>query len=105
MQDSRVVENLSWKAPEVFDNQPCSTKSDVFAFGIIMWELLTLLPPWTALPQASASPTTANNDMRSPSQMMVSAPSLLVKKLSMFAAGQELISYDMTCLCKVLINC
>jgi len=35
-----------WLAPEVMEGRPPSTASDVFAFGIIMWELLTWQLPW-----------------------------------------------------------
>lgn len=36
----------SLQAPEVVSGQPASRSSDVFAFSIIMWELLTWVYPW-----------------------------------------------------------
>ncbi|EFA77446.1 leucine-rich repeat-containing protein [Heterostelium album PN500] len=38
---NRGVENPVWLAPEVIEKQEASTQSDVYAFGVILWELLT----------------------------------------------------------------
>nr|XP_043630470.1 LIM domain kinase 2 [Erigeron canadensis] len=35
-----------WMAPEVLRNEPSNEKSDVFSFGIILWELVTQSIPW-----------------------------------------------------------
>ncbi|GJY40459.1 PAS domain-containing protein tyrosine kinase family protein [Tanacetum coccineum] len=35
-----------WMAPEVLRNEPSNEKSDVFSFGIILWELVTQRVPW-----------------------------------------------------------
>ncbi|KAI3691761.1 hypothetical protein L6452_31563 [Arctium lappa] len=35
-----------WMAPEVLRNEPSNEKSDVFSFGIILWELVTQSVPW-----------------------------------------------------------
>ncbi|PWA67632.1 PAS domain-containing protein tyrosine kinase family protein [Artemisia annua] len=35
-----------WMAPEVLRNEPSNEKSDVFSFGIILWELVTHSVPW-----------------------------------------------------------
>ncbi len=43
---SSSAANPRWQAPEVMEGRPPSTSSDVFAFGIIMWELLTWQLPW-----------------------------------------------------------
>ena len=38
--------NRNWLAPEVMKGDPYSLKMDVYSFGIILWELLSLEPPF-----------------------------------------------------------
>ena len=38
--------NPRWQAPEVLKSQAFSPKSDVYSYGIIMWEMLTWQLPW-----------------------------------------------------------
>ncbi|KAK4755677.1 hypothetical protein SAY87_009434 [Trapa incisa] len=38
-----------WMAPEVLRNEPSYEKSDIYSFGVIMWELTTEKIPWVNL--------------------------------------------------------
>ncbi|GMI94991.1 MAPKKK delta-1 [Hibiscus trionum] len=38
-----------WMAPEVLRNEPANEKCDVYSFGVILWELVTLRIPWKGL--------------------------------------------------------
>lgn len=35
-----------WMAPEVLRDEPSNEKSDIYSFGVIMWEIATLQQPW-----------------------------------------------------------
>jgi serine/threonine protein kinase/GTPase SAR1 family protein len=39
--DKKVVDNPVWLAPEVLERKPYTEKVDVYAFGVIMWEIAT----------------------------------------------------------------
>ncbi|OMO86600.1 hypothetical protein COLO4_21056 [Corchorus olitorius] len=38
-----------WMAPEILRNEPANEKCDVYSFGVILWELVTLRVPWKGL--------------------------------------------------------
>ena len=44
-----VASNPRWAAPEVLQGEGATPASDVFSFGIVMWELLTWQLPWQSL--------------------------------------------------------
>ena len=37
---------LAWTAPEIFQEQPHTEKSDVYSYGVILYELLGRMLPW-----------------------------------------------------------
>jgi hypothetical protein len=38
--------NPRWLAPEILEEHPATCQSDVYAFGVTMWELMTWRLPW-----------------------------------------------------------
>lgn len=38
-----------WLAPEVILGEPHTFASDVFSFGVILWEVLTWQVPWSSI--------------------------------------------------------
>lgn len=49
----RVVDNPMWLAVEVIRGEAFSLKSDVYSYGIILWELITCQPPFREHLEAS----------------------------------------------------
>jgi tRNA A-37 threonylcarbamoyl transferase component Bud32 len=43
---TRGVSNPTWLAPEIMRAEPFSVQSDVYSYGIILWELLTMKHPF-----------------------------------------------------------
>ncbi len=43
---SNLAGTPRYMAPEAFKNEPCSEKIDIFAFGMIVWEMYTGRLPW-----------------------------------------------------------
>lgn len=46
---------LKWMAPEAFLHCEYSRKSDVFSFGVVVWEIVTRLLPWSEFTPVQAS--------------------------------------------------
>lgn len=45
--------NYAYMAPEIFKQEPVSPKSDVFSFGVLLWELWTRQIPWKGVSSSS----------------------------------------------------
>ena len=41
--------SLRYMAPEVADSRPYNHKADIYAFGILLWELLSCKKPYVGL--------------------------------------------------------
>jgi len=42
--------NPRWMAPELLQGKPATPASDVYAFGLVLWELMTWKTPWHEVP-------------------------------------------------------
>ena len=41
-----MIDNPIWLAPEILQNHPCTTYSDIYAFGIVLWEICSFQHPF-----------------------------------------------------------
>ena len=55
VQHSGAITSPEWAAPERLAGRPYGPPSDVFSFGVVLYELCTLRVPWEQPPPASAS--------------------------------------------------
>jgi serine/threonine protein kinase len=51
-----AINSPAWQAPEVLEGRPYGSAADVFSFGVIVWETLTLREPWRDEAAASRAP-------------------------------------------------
>jgi serine/threonine protein kinase len=56
--------SLLWMAPEVLRGEGYTKSSDVYSFGIILWELLTQLDPYPGKSPANIMAGVMNDDLR-----------------------------------------
>ncbi|KAM0891029.1 hypothetical protein ACQ4PT_026698 [Festuca glaucescens] len=55
-----------WMAPEFLRGEPSNEKCDVYSFGVILWELLTMQQPWSGLGPAQVVGAVAFQNRRLP---------------------------------------
>ncbi len=56
----------AWMAPEVIKNQTCSKASDVWSYGVLLWELLTRQTPYKGFDHMTVAYKVAMNTVRLP---------------------------------------
>lgn len=72
---------VAWMAPEVMKNEPCSDKVDVWSFGVVMWELLTLDVPYKDMETSAILYWVGNNGFQLPiPESMPEGVKLLLKQ-------------------------
>jgi len=57
---------VSWMAPEVIRNDPCSEKVDIWSYGVLVWELLTGEVPYKGVDYSALIWGVGNNSLRLP---------------------------------------
>eukprot|EP00727_Mastigamoeba_balamuthi_P000935 m51a1_g10839 hypothetical protein (1698) ;mRNA; f:3230-13540 len=62
--DDSVLGSLLWSAPEIINNGVFSTKSDVYAFGIMLWEMVTRELPYKDMNPVLVSSYVAEKNLR-----------------------------------------
>ncbi|PRW32956.1 activating signal cointegrator 1 complex subunit 3 isoform B [Chlorella sorokiniana] len=78
LSSSVAVTNPRWLAPELMRGEHATQASDMFAFGVVMWELLTWVRPWaTTNPWQISSAVLAGRrlDVPDPAELPGPAPS------------------------------
>uniref|UniRef100_A0A0D9W9B0 non-specific serine/threonine protein kinase n=1 Tax=Leersia perrieri TaxID=77586 RepID=A0A0D9W9B0_9ORYZ len=61
-----VAGTPEWMAPEFLRGEPSNEKCDVYSFGVILWELLTMQQPWSGLSPAQVVGAVAFQNRRLP---------------------------------------
>ncbi|PRP73159.1 putative leucine-rich repeat receptor-like protein kinase [Planoprotostelium fungivorum] len=54
-QTQNMVGPLKWMAPEAISDRQYSIKSDMFSFGVVIWEILQVREPWINLTAVEAA--------------------------------------------------
>ncbi|XP_055307575.1 mitogen-activated protein kinase kinase kinase 13-A-like isoform X2 [Sitodiplosis mosellana] len=57
---------VSWMAPEVIRNEPCSEKVDIWSYGVVIWEMLTCEIPYKDVDSSAIIWGVGNNSLHLP---------------------------------------
>lgn len=60
------IGTTQWMAPEMLRGEPYDASIDVYSFGIVMWELLTLRHPFAEIPERNLVYKLATQNIRPP---------------------------------------
>lgn len=71
-----------WMAPEVIEHKPYSEKADVFSFGVVLWELLTGLVPYSDMTPLQAAVGVVQKGLRPPIPQNCPPPLADIMRLS-----------------------
>lgn len=64
--DFVIVSTYAWMAPEVIKSSTCSKASDVWSYGVCLWELLTGKTPYKGLDALTVAYGVAMNKLKLP---------------------------------------
>ncbi|GLT88754.1 hypothetical protein SLE2022_067650 [Rubroshorea leprosula] len=95
-----------WMAPEVLRDEPSNEKSDIYSFGVVLWELVTLQQPWKHLTQLQVVATVGfkNKRLEIPSSVNPGIASLIQLCWANEPSGRPSFSYVMESLQQLIRN-
>lgn len=97
---SNLAGTPRYMAPEAFKNEPCSEKIDVFALGMIIWEMYTGRLPWAGRSFSDVRTCVSNGTERP--AIPSSAPPELARLISgVPTLSVPVCSIIFTCFCQI----
>lgn len=95
-----------WMAPEVIKGELSNEKCDVFSFGVILWELVTLQQPWRQLnpSQVVAAVAFMGKRLEIPRHVNPQVAALIELCWSTEPRRRPSFSYIMKCLQQIIAN-
>ena len=99
--EDEIRGSLQWKSPESFNNE-FTFKSDIYSFGIILWEILTGEIPYINIDLENIQSLILNNDIRP--EIKVDSPSIFISIIKKCWNKDPSNRPDLNFLYKLLIN-